>query len=80
MDLAVESINGIRNRQFIGKVQPQTDFMRWSNSEESPASAGRLRHRAWRVKKDPDVLMTIRDKHIDPALVADLAHMRKMLA
>jgi hypothetical protein len=84
MELAVESINGIRNRQFIGQIQPaDPEFHQVLQIMKKAQASGQVSLRVApgndKDKKSPDVLMTIQDKDIDPALAAELAQMRKML-
>ena len=82
MELAIESINGVRNRQFVGGIQPaDPGFYQVAQTMKKAQASG---HVSMRIvpggdKKNPDVLMTIHDKDIDPALVAELAAMRKVL-
>lgn len=82
MDLAVESINGIRNRQYIGKLQPaDPEFLQVVQTMKKAQASGQvsLRLVSGSDKKNPDVIMTIQDKDIDPSLAAELAQMRKIL-
>jgi hypothetical protein len=86
MELAVESINGIRNRQFSGKIQPaDPEFLQVLQTMKKAQASGQVSLRVApgndkdKDKKNPDVLMTIQDKDIDPALAAELAQMRKIL-
>ena len=82
MDLAVESINGLRNRQYIGKIQPaDPEFVQVVQTMKKAQESGQvsLRMLPGSDKKNPDVFLTIQDKAIDPALAAELAQMRKLL-
>jgi hypothetical protein len=83
MELAVESINGLRNRQFIGGKMQQADpeFHQVLQTMTKAQASGHvsLRVKPGGDKEHPDVLLTIRDRDIPPALAEELAHMRKLL-
>lgn len=82
LELAVESINGVRNRQFIGGMQPaDPEFYQLLQIMKAAQASGHvsMRIKAGADKKSPDVLLTIQDKNISPELAEDLARMRKLL-
>ncbi len=83
MELAVESINGLRNQQvFGGKVQPaDPEFHQVIQTMRKAQASGyvSLRVKPGSDKKAPDVLITIQDKNIPAELAEELAQMRKLL-
>lgn len=82
MDLAVESINGIRNRGFAGTMQ-QADpkFQQVVDLIKRAQSSGQvsLRIVPGTEKDYPDVVLGIRDAEIDPAAAAELDLLRELL-
>jgi hypothetical protein len=82
-ELAVESINGIRNRQvFGGQIQPaDPEFQQVIHTLKKAQASGfvSLRISSAPEKKSPTVVMTIQDKDIPADLAAELAQLRKML-
>jgi hypothetical protein len=82
MELAVESINGIRNRQYIGTLQtadPEFQVVLQTMKKAQASGQVSLRIKPGSDKKSPDVLMVIQDKDIPDSLVQELAQMRKLL-
>lgn len=83
LDLGVESINGIRNRQNVGgKVQEaDPEFQLVGQIMQKAQASGHvsLRLRPAKDKQDPDVVFAIRDNEIDPALAAELVQLRTIL-
>ncbi len=83
MELAVESINGIRNRQFVGGKMQQGDpefYQVLQNISKAQASGHvSLRVKPGSDKEHPDILLTIQDRDIPPALAEELAQTRKLL-
>jgi hypothetical protein len=83
MELAVESINGVRNQQvFGGKVQPaDPEFHQVIQTLRKAQASGyvSLRIKPGPEKKSPDVLLTIQDKDIPVELAEELAQMRRLL-
>ncbi len=83
MDLTVESINGVRNRQVVaGSVQDgDPEFQRVLQIMRKAQASGQvsLRFAVDADKKDTDLLMSIQDRDIDPALAEELAELRRIL-
>ena len=82
MELAVESINGIRNRGFTGTLQKgDPEFQQVIQTMKKAQGSGyvSLRVSPGADKRSPDVLMGIRDKDIPPSLAEELDQMRKLL-
>ena len=82
MQLAVESINGVRNRGFAGSLQEEDpEFQQAIQIIRKAQESG---HVSLRVvpgtdKTNPDVVMAIRSEGIPLSLVEDLSQMRKLL-
>ena len=82
LELAVESINGIRNRGFTGTLQKEDpEFQQVIQTMKKAQASGyvSLRVLPGVDKKSPDTLLGIRDKDIPPALAAELDQMRRIL-
>jgi len=82
MELAVESINGIRNRGFTGTLQKEDpEFQQVIQTMKKAQASGyvSLRVLPGADKKSPDAVLGIRDKDIPPSLAGELDQMRKLL-
>ncbi len=82
MELAVESINGVRNRGYAGTLQEaDPEFQQVIQCMAKAQASGyvSLRVMPGAEKSSPDVVMGIRDKDISPALAAELDQMRRIL-
>jgi len=82
MELAVESINGIRNRRYAGGFQqsdPEFEHVTKTIRRAQESGYVSLRVLSSGDPRNPDVLMTIWDKDIPPELAAELQEMRSIL-
>jgi hypothetical protein len=82
MQLAVESINGVRNRGFAGSLQEEDpEFQHAIQIIRKAQESGQVSLRVvpGTDKTNPDVVMAIRSKDIPLSLVEDLNQMRKLL-
>lgn len=82
-ELAVESINGLRNRQyFAGQVIPaDPQFITVMTTLRKAQASGHVSMRIKQSKdgKEADLVLMIRDPEIDGELVEELNHLRKIL-
>jgi hypothetical protein len=83
LDLTVESINGIRNRQYsaIRTQEADPEFQAVVGALANGLTSGQI---SLRLKPGPDpnspeVFLTIHDKDIPPFLAEELAQMRQLL-
>lgn len=82
MELAVESINGIRNRGYAGTMQQgDAEFHEVLRILREAQASGHvdLRVTADSNSSDPAVLMGFRDEDIPPAVVGQLSQLRQLL-
>lgn len=82
MELAVESINGLRNRSYVGNMQASDpEFLRVIQIMKKAQASGHVSLRVSPIgdRKDAAVLLGIRDDGIDPGLAAELDQLRAML-
>jgi hypothetical protein len=82
MQLAVESINGVRNRGFAGSLQQEDPaFLQAVQIIRKAQESGyvSLRVLPGADKINPDVVMAIRSKDIPESLVEELGQMRQLL-
>ena len=82
MELAVDSINGVRNRGYAGNLQegdPEFQPVLQLMTEAQMSGHVSLRVVPGADKNSPDVVMGIRDKDIPPYVAEQLYQMRGML-
>ena len=82
MELAVESINGIRNRQVFGDLQPaDPEFQQVIQIMRKAQASGHvsMRLKPGKDKEHSDVLIMIRDQNMPPSAIEELAQLRKLL-
>jgi hypothetical protein len=83
MELAVDAINGIRNRQAFGlQVQPaDPEFEKVIQTLRKAQASGHisLRIKPGSDKQSSDVVMTIQDQDIPKSLAEELAELRQLL-
>lgn len=82
LDLAVESINGVRNRSYTGSLQPgDAEFPRVLELMKKAQTSGHVSLRVVEAEghRNSDVVMTIRDREIPAPLALELAELRDIL-
>lgn len=82
MELAVESINGVRNRQIFGDIQPaDPEFQQVIQIIRKAQASGHvsMRVKTGTDKQQPDLLMIIKDEDIPPPAVEELGQLRRLL-
>lgn len=83
MDLAVESINGVRNRSFTGSMQPgDPEFPRVLELMRKAQASGTVSLRLTQAEgpDGSDVVMSIRDRDIPADLADELTELREILS